>query len=47
MLNDFERVQILNEALPFIQKFAGRTFIIKYGGAAMKNKKLKDNLYRY
>lgn len=44
MLNDFERVQILNEALPFIQKFAGRTFIIKYGGAAMKNKKLKDKV---
>lgn len=41
MLNDFERVQILSEALPFIQKFSGRTIVIKYGGAAMKDNNLK------
>ena len=49
MVNDSEyfqeaaasRVRVLSEALPYIQKFAGRTIVIKYGGAAMKNSSLK------
>lgn len=40
------RVQILSEALPYIQQFAGRTVVIKYGGAAMKDSQLKDNVIR-
>nr|YP_010204077.1 acetylglutamate kinase [Ahnfeltia fastigiata]UAT97571.1 acetylglutamate kinase [Ahnfeltia fastigiata] len=44
MLDDFERVQVLSEALPFIQEFAGRTVVIKYGGAAMKNIQLKNKV---
>ncbi len=44
MLNDFERVQVLSEALPFIQKFAGRTVVIKYGGSAMQNQILKNKV---
>ena len=35
------RVHILSEALPYIQKFANRTIVIKYGGAAMKDSSLK------
>ena len=35
------RVRILSEALPYIQKFANRTIVIKYGGAAMKDGSLK------
>ena len=35
------RVRILSEALPYVQKFAGRTIVIKYGGAAMKDGSLK------
>ena len=35
------RVRILSEALPYIQKFADRTIVIKYGGAAMKDDSLK------
>lgn len=27
--------EILSEALPYIQKFEGKTFVVKYGGAAM------------
>jgi acetylglutamate kinase len=38
------RVQILSEALPYIQKFAGKTVVIKYGGAAMKDGSLKDKV---
>ncbi len=49
MLNDSEyfqeaaatRVRVLSEALPYIQKFANRTIVIKYGGAAMKDSSLK------
>jgi acetylglutamate kinase len=38
------RVRVLSEALPFIQRFAGKTIVIKYGGAAMKNSDLKDKV---
>jgi acetylglutamate kinase len=40
------RVQILSEALPYIQKFAGKTIVVKYGGAAMKDSNLKDSVIR-
>ena len=30
-----EVAQVLSEALPYIQKFAGRTIVVKYGGNAM------------
>ncbi len=40
------RVRILSEALPYIQHFAGRTVVIKYGGAAMKDSSLKDKVIR-
>jgi acetylglutamate kinase len=44
--SDAIRVQILSEALPYIQKFAGRTIVVKYGGAAMKDSHLKDSVIR-
>jgi len=37
-----EKANILIEALPYIRKFYGKTFVIKYGGAAMVEEKLKD-----
>lgn len=40
------RVRVLSEALPYIQKFAGRTIVVKYGGAAMKDGSLKDKVIR-
>ena len=40
------RVRVLSEALPHIQRFAGRTVVIKYGGAAMKEKILKEGVIR-
>jgi acetylglutamate kinase len=40
------RVQVLSEALPYMQKFAGRTIVIKYGGAAMKDDRLKEQVMR-
>ena len=44
MLTNTERVKVLSEALPYIQKFSSRIIVIKYGGAAMKNQKLKDQV---
>ncbi|MDJ1185201.1 acetylglutamate kinase [Roseofilum casamattae] len=46
LLNKETRVRVLSEALPYIQKFAGRTVVIKYGGAAMKDSSLKDQVMR-
>lgn len=40
------RVQILSEALPYIQRFAGRVIVVKYGGAAMKDSSLKEKVVR-
>ncbi|WP_017295301.1 acetylglutamate kinase [Geminocystis herdmanii] len=40
------RVRVLSEALPYIQKFAGRTIVVKYGGAAMKDSTLKEYVIR-
>lgn len=40
------RVRVLSEALPYIQEFSGRTVVIKYGGAAMKDGHLKETVMR-
>lgn len=36
------RVQVLSQALPYIQKFHGKVFVIKYGGSAMENTLFKS-----
>jgi acetylglutamate kinase len=43
---DATRVRVLSEALPYIQQFTGRTVVVKYGGAAMKDSTLKDKVIR-
>jgi acetylglutamate kinase len=40
------RVRVLSEALPYIQQFAGRTIVVKYGGAAMRDSSLKETVLR-
>ena len=37
-----KRAGVLVEALPYMQKFAGKTVVIKYGGNAMINEELKN-----
>jgi acetylglutamate kinase len=44
--SESSRVEVLSEALPYIQKFAGRRIVVKYGGAAMKDSNLKDQVIR-
>ncbi len=38
-----EKANILIESLPFIRSFCGKTFVIKYGGAAQTEDELKDS----
>lgn len=40
------RASTLIEALPFIQRFRGRTFVIKYGGSAMESDEAVERLLR-
>jgi acetylglutamate kinase len=40
------RGDILNQALPYIQRFQGQTFVVKYGGSAMKNPELMNGVIR-
>lgn len=36
-----EKASVLAESLPYIRKFYGKTFVIKYGGHAMENEELQ------
>lgn len=40
------KAAVLAEALPYIQQFRGRTFLVKLGGSAMENPALLDALIR-
>jgi acetylglutamate kinase len=40
------RAETLIEALPFMQKFRGQTFVIKYGGSAMEDDQAVDRLLK-
>ena len=44
--DNFQRVQTLIEALPYIQKYNGKIVVIKYGGNAMINDELKNAVMR-
>ncbi len=42
MQKKIQTVQTLLDALPFIKKFRNQTFVIKYGGSAQTDQKLKE-----
>lgn len=37
-----QKAEILSRALPYIQKYTGKTVVVKYGGNAMTNDELKN-----
>jgi len=41
-----EKANVLHEALPYIRRFHGKTFVIKYGGHAMIEPNLRDGFAR-
>ncbi len=44
MIELIEKAQVLIEALPFIRRFYGETFVIKYGGSAMVDIELQNKV---
>lgn len=45
-ISPLDRVQVLAEALPYIQRFSGKTIVVKYGGAAMLEDVLRMQVIR-
>jgi acetylglutamate kinase len=46
MQDVIEKASVLHEALPYIRRFHGRTFVVKYGGHAMADTELKASFAR-
>jgi len=44
--NGQQTAEVLNEALPYIQRLAGRTVVVKFGGNAMVDDALKNSFAR-
>ena len=45
-IDSHAKARILAEALPYIQRFHGKTIVVKYGGNAMTDEKLKESFTR-
>jgi acetylglutamate kinase len=44
ILSNRERAEVLVQALPYIQKYTGKTVVVKYGGNAMTSPDLKQQV---
>ena len=47
MVSNLEKAKILTQALPFIKRYHGKTIVIKYGGSAMTDQKIKELISLY
>lgn len=45
-IDPIQTALVLSEALPYIQKFSGKTIVVKYGGNAMVDEELKNGFAR-
>ena len=43
-LSNLERAEVLTAALPYIKKYNGKIVVVKYGGNAMVNEELKEQV---
>ena len=43
-ISNSERAKVLVQALPYIKKYAGKTVVVKYGGNAMIDEGLKNDV---
>ncbi|MBO5212147.1 MAG: acetylglutamate kinase [Clostridia bacterium] len=43
-ITNAQRAEVLTQALPYIQKYYGKVVVIKYGGNAMINEELKEQV---
>src|SRR5262245_13981326 len=46
MRSPLEKAEVLIEALPYIQRFRQKTIVMKYGGHAMDDPRLRDSFCR-
>ncbi|NLK62084.1 MAG: acetylglutamate kinase [Fusobacteria bacterium] len=46
MLTNMDRADVLIEALPYIKEFYGKTIVLKYGGNAMINEDIKEQVIK-
>ncbi len=46
MLTNSEKVQVILEALPYIQKFSRKIIVVKYGGSVMEDEVLSKEVFR-
>ena len=44
LFSNAERAQVLVQALPYIRRYAGKVVVVKYGGNAMVNEQLKQQV---
>ena len=44
LFSNAQRAEILTQALPYIKKYTGKTVVVKYGGNAMINEELKQQV---
>ena len=43
-LSNMERAEVLTQALPYIRRYRGKTVVVKYGGNAMTDDALKEQV---
>ena len=43
-LSNYERAEVLTQALPYIKKYVGKIVVVKYGGNAMTSESLKEQV---
>ena len=41
---NIERAEVLTQALPYIKRYTGKVVVVKYGGNAMVNEQLKQQV---
>lgn len=46
MIDPQLQAEVLSQALPYIQSFRGQTFVVKYGGSAMRDPSLMQSVIR-
>ncbi len=44
IFSNAQRAQVLTEALPYIKRYTGKTVVVKYGGNAMINESIKQQV---
>ena len=45
-ISNLERAEVLAQALPYIKRYNGKVVVVKYGGNAMVNEQLKQQVMR-